>query len=502
MRKALRLFALCALCAIALCGCASQADSPIVQLSDVTTHRIGVQTGSVYDALVTERFPQAIPVYFATSPDALLALKTGKIDAIVNDEPILRVMAAGTDGIVLLDESLEKWELGFAYQMDNTALKQEMDGAVQALKDNGVYAALENEWLLSDDESQRQLDAVKVAGERGALHVAMDPTSPPFSYLRDGEIVGFDVELLRYATAMLGYDMVIDSMDFGAIVPAVSSGKSDIGASSVFITEERAKAVLFSEPYYLSGCKLAVRGAAAASRGFFATLGESFVSTFVTESRYLLILQGLGTTLTIFAGAALLGTLLGACVCAARRSGRRWLGGLAKGYIFVIQGTPLVVLLMILYYVLFADSPISPTLVAILGFGMNTAAYVAEMMRAGVDAVDPGQIEAARASGFGRGLIYRKLIIPQATRTALPVYRGEMISLLKMTSIVGYISISDLTRMSDLIRSRTYEAFFPLISTALIYLLVCCLLVRLLRWAELRVDPGHRARKVKGVRMQ
>ena len=156
-------------------------------------------------------------------------------------------------------------------------------------------------------------------------------------------------------------------------------------------------------------------------------------------------------------------------------------------------------LLMILYYIVFGSTDINAILVAVVGFSMNFAAYVSEMMRTGIDAVDPGQHEAAYALGFNRLQVFAKIIFPQAARHTLPVFKGEFISMLKMTSIVGYIAIQDLTKMSDIIRSRTYEAFFPLIATALIYFVIAYGMTYLLSLVEISVDPKRRKRIVKGV---
>ena len=137
--------------------------------------------------------------------------------------------------------------------------------------------------------------------------------------------------------------------------------------------------------------------------------------------------------------------------------------------------------------------------VAVIGFSINFAAYVSEMMRTGIDAVDKGQHEAAVALGFNRFQVFSKITLPQALRHELPVFKGEFVSMLKMTSVVGYIAIQDLTKMSDIIRSRTYEAFFPLIATALIYFAIAYAMTALLSLVELKIDPKQRKRVVKGV---
>ena len=152
----------------------------------------------------------------------------------------------------------------------------------------------------------------------------------------------------------------------------------------------------------------------------------------------------------------------------------------------------MVVLLMIMFYIVFARTSISGVWVAVIGFGMNFGAYVSEMIRTGILAVDKGQMEAALALGYTKPRAFMKIVLPQAARHFLPVFQGEFISLVKMTSVVGYIAIQDLTKAGDIIRSRTYEAFFPLIAIAIVYFVIAWLLTRVLVALQNRFDPKRR----------
>ena len=149
-------------------------------------------------------------------------------------------------------------------------------------------------------------------------------------------------------------------------------------------------------------------------------------------------------------------------------------------------------LLMIMFYIVFARTSISGVWVAVIGFGMNFGAYVSEMIRTGILAVDKGQMEAALALGYTKPRAFMKIVLPQAARHFLPVFQGEFISLVKMTSVVGYIAIQDLTKAGDIIRSRTYEAFFPLIAIAIVYFVIAWLLTRVLVALQNRFDPKRR----------
>ena len=199
---------------------------------------------------------------------------------------------------------------------------------------------------------------------------------------------------------------------------------------------------------------------------------ESFSNNLIVENRYKMILDGLQVTLLITLCAALLGTLLGGLVCWMRMSRHRWLQQVAKVYIDLMRGTPVLVLLMLMYYVVMAPLDATGTVVAIVTFAMNTAAYISEMLRTTIQSIDRGQTEAGLALGFTPRQTFFKIVLPQVVRSVMPVYQGEVVSLLKGTSIVGYIAVADMTRASDLIRSRTFDAFFPLIVTAIIYFLM------------------------------
>ena len=211
------------------------------------------------------------------------------------------------------------------------------------------------------------------------------------------------------------------------------------------------------------------------------SITESFTNNLIVEDRYRMILDGLQVTLLITLFAAVLGTILGGLVCWMRMSRHAWLRQTARVYIDLMRGTPVLVLLMLMYYVVMAPVDATGIVVAIVTFAMNTAAYISEMLRTTIQGIDRGQTEAGLALGFTQRQTFFRIVLPQVVRAVMPVYQGEIISLLKGTSIVGYIAVADMTRASDLIRSRTFDAFFPLIVTAIIYFLVAWLIGLLLQ---------------------
>ena len=186
----------------------------------------------------------------------------------------------------------------------------------------------------------------------------------------------------------------------------------------------------------------------------------------------MMILDGLKVTASISLMSVIVGTIFGALICWMRMSRRKALRHTAGVYISIMRGTPILVLLMIMFYVVFAGTSIDAVTVSVITFGLNFAAYVSEMFRASIQSVDKGQTEAGIALGFTPAQTFYNIVMPQAFKQVLPIYKGEVISLVKMTSIVGYIAVQDLTKVGDIIRSRTFDAFFPLIMVAVLYFIL------------------------------
>ena len=212
---------------------------------------------------------------------------------------------------------------------------------------------------------------------------------------------------------------------------------------------------------------------------------DSFYKTLIYDDRYKYILEGLKNTLVIALFAVLIGIILGILISLVKNrykeNGKgKILNGIANIYVTIIRGTPAVLQLMILYYVIFKKLDINIVIVGIISFGLNSAAYVSEIIRAGIDSVDIGQKEAARSLGLNYKQEMFNIILPQAIKNVLPALGNEFITLLKETSVAGYIGIIELIKASDIIASNTYDYFFPLIIVAIIYLILTLGLSKLL----------------------
>lgn len=216
---------------------------------------------------------------------------------------------------------------------------------------------------------------------------------------------------------------------------------------------------------------------------------DAFVLNFIKDDRWTYLTEGLKVTLLITAFAVLMGLFLGFIVAMIRstyqNTGKlKFLNALSVVYLTVIRGTPVLVQLMIIYYVIFSSGNVNKIIVAILAFGINSGAYQAEIFRAGINAVPKGQFEAGRSLGFNYYQTMGNIIMPQAFKNILPALGNEFIVLVKETSIAGYIALVDITKAGDIIRSRTYSAFMPLLAVALIYLVIVMGLTYLINLLE------------------
>ena len=226
-------------------------------------------------------------------------------------------------------------------------------------------------------------------------------------------------------------------------------------------------------------------------------LAEKFVQNFIADNRWQYLVNGLGVTLRVTFFALIIGIVLGFLIGAITSTNKlngtlKIPNAICKLYITIIRGTPVVVQLLIIYFVIFGAVDIDKVTVAVLAFGFNSAAYVAEIFRSGIMSIDPGQFEAGRSLGFNYIETMRHIIMPQAFKNVLPALGNEFIVLLKETSVAGYIALQDLTKGGDIIRSRTYDAFMPLIAVALIYLVLVIIFQALVNRMERRLRSSDR----------
>ena len=468
---------------------------------DLADKKIGIFIGTVMDGFISKKYPKAEIQRYESTADLINSVKSGKVDGAMIDATTAKMILKHNPELGILSGEIFSTPLGVGFHKDNDALRNQFNDFLKAARKDGTYDTIYKRWFSGDPETA-VMPPCKNPDNGKKLIVGISVDDLPYVAMMNGKYVGFDIEMIQKFAERCNYRLQIVSLEFPALVAALAAGKVEMVTDGISISEERKKQIDFSDPYgdmsaaiitnkkNLGSVDSLETGSGEIS--FFKTISNSFYNNIILEKRYLGIIDGLKVTMLISILAAIFGTFIGGLVCYLRMSKRKLFSQSAKVYISLLRGTPVLVLLMIIYYVVFASVNINPVIVAVIAFGLNFGAYVSEMFRTSIESIDRGQKEAAIAGGFSKIQTFSYIILPQALRHILPVYKGEFISLIKMTSIVGYIAVQDLTKASDIIRSRTFDAFFPLIMVAVLYLCVAWLLTWALGLIEISVDPKRK----------
>ena len=504
---------------LASCGAESSSETrkQMKTKADLQGAVIGVQLGTTSDGLATELEKKGDGTKverYNKGADAIQALLQGKIDCMVTDEAPAKAFQRVNPSLQILPETFDASSFAICVAKDHGELKQSINHAIRILKANGVIDSIVNRHLERgiavaytpkasadtphpSDAKKMGPEALQKLGLKKSLRFATNATFEPFEYYQNGKIVGIDVDVANAIGDVLGVDVEILDMEFDAIITSVQAGKADAGIAGITVTPEREKNIGFTDSYADVRQVIMVNSGdvkvADAQHGFV----YKFKSCFIDDNRYQYMLQGLGNTLIITFFAIILSVILGTLIAIVRARHERkgdWKipNIICQFYLTIMRGTPTMVQLLIIYYVVFASADVNKIFVAVIAFGLNSAAYIAEVIRSGIMSVDNGQMEAGRSLGLSYGKTMRLIILPQAFKNVLPAMGNELITLLKETSISGYIGLVDLTKGSDIIRSITYEAMMPLGVVALVYLFLVLGLNAGVRKLEKRLRKSER----------
>jgi polar amino acid transport system substrate-binding protein len=500
-------FLLCT--ALLLCmGLVSCAQTPArAAPAAVENARFAVITGTIGETFVESSYVKAEIMRFDALPDCFEALRSGKVDYVVTAYTNAVNYIKRYPDLFIFKNGLTDDMACIAVSKSQPDLLAKIDAILAKFKADGTLDEIIGHWIKPDGSAYNIVNVALPEASKGVLRVAISAEREPMNFVMDNAYAGLDIELIKRIAYELDMTTEFQNMTFKSLIASLASGKSDVIISSMSATDERRETVSFTIPYFLNPQVMVANslhtggttGEKAANPGLFSALALSFEKNFIRENRWRLIISGLEVTLLIALLSAMFGSIFGFGVCLLRLRKNKAAVRLTAGFIRLVQGIPMVVLLMVFYYIIFGAIDINGIIVAVVAFSLNFGVYVSEIMRTGIEAVDQGQIEAALAMGFSKIQAFRLVTFPQAARHFLPVYKGELVSMVKATSIVGYIAIQDLTKASDIIRSRTYEAFFPIIMTAIIYFLLAWALTALLGRIEVRINPAQRKRIVKGV---
>ena len=467
----------------------------INSLDDLKDAQIGAWPGSAYHQLAQKKFPNAHFVTLEFISDLVLNLSQHKIDAFVIGKIYAENLNHEGNVVKFLPESLGDVPLGYGFTKNERGQKlcEQMNEFLATVEANGELDALRKKWLFGDD-SGRTFTKSKLTGENGTLKVGTEVSGMPFSYLRDKEIVGYEDELLDKFCATYGYDYEIEITEFTTMLMDVTTGRLDIAMDALEILPERQQNMLFANPTFTEQA-VAVVSVESSDENFFAALTNRIKISLVEENRWQMLATGAARTIYITLLAIIFGTLLGFGAYMLYREGNRRVNRIIDGIYRTLQGVPTMVMLLFAYYVVFSYVEIPASLVAATVFSIVLSITVFTLLKNGADAIPRGQTEAALSLGFSERQAFVKFILPQVVRNLFSSYQVALNVTLLETAVVGYISVQDLTKMGDLIRARTYDAFVPIITVAIIYFLLSRLLLKVTDKIERRLDPKRRTRE-------
>ncbi len=459
---------------------------------------IGVLTGGIDEIYTREDYPNATIYAYSANADILASLDSNKIDyGVLPEAQAKKSIQENNYKYEYCDTPIYSNTVSMALAKGNEDFISTLNDCLAKLVEDGTIESINTKWIV---DANYTMEDVPVITDENApvLKVAVDSGTEPYSFISNGELAGFDCEVIERVAYMLGMRVEFQEMAFASLIPSIVSGKSDL-ALGLVATEERKKEVDFTDPYFIGNLVAISKKENATNASFLDNFKKNFTGTFITENRWMLFVQGIGVTILISLFSFALATIVGALLCLLLISKNKRLNKLASLYSSIATGIPVLVWLMILYYIVFRSVDISGIIVAIITFGLQTGASLSGIFKTGIDSIDVGQREAALALGFDESKIFKKIIFPQAALNIFDLYVGEFVALVKTTSIVGYIAIADLTKVSDIVRSRTYQAFFPLIATALIYFVITYIFVIVLRMIQKKINPKLRKNILKGV---
>lgn len=463
--------------------------------------KFGTLTIHEWEMELQKRFPEGEIRHYNSMSNVYAGLEAGEIDAALGFADERPTLATTHPNLALIEEPFTRVDFGFGTQKsaEGEALCSELNRYLSELKQSGAYDALRQKW----EDPKRDGDVMgkySFSGEKGELRIATGGLWTPMTFYQGETLTGEFLEITNGFCAWAGYTPKYEVVSLSAELAGLAAGTYDIAADSITPSPERLQNIcitdaLMTDDYYLYVRQTPVQKVVSRYELFLKNMKDSIHRTFIAEERYKILLSGLSVTVRLSLIAGLLGTLLGAGICYLRMRENPFASAFASLYIRIFRSLPVVVLLLVLNYIVLRKSGIGAFWVCVITFSIEFSAYCAEIFRSGINAVPTGQARAATALGFGRLQAFQYVVWPQALVHIMPPYSGQLIATVKMTAVAGYISVIDLTKASDIIRSRTYEAFFPLLFTSVAYFVLCAVLVALLRLVEKKIHPDQRSVK-------
>ncbi len=472
-----------------LCGCgekSTQGEKPST-LEDFHEEgvTIGIIDGYIFEEVVESTLPYAQRKVFDDRESAYRALLTGQVDSVADDEATIRAVMRGTEGLSVVDGVLFPSDYAFAFpkNQQGETMSAQMSALIQTMRDNGSLAALDEKWFGDDVSVKVSEDASSLPGPNGTVTIAYDPENIPFCYVSAGQATGYEIDLMIDFCREYGYKPVFVDTSFQDMLNGTAYGSYDAGCGGITITEKRAESHFFSAPDYIGGITLCYATGEEVitedtSENDFA---RHFRMAFIEDKRYLIFLTGILFTVAITALSAFFGTPLAVLFFYLSNRTPILVRQITKGVMWVLQGIPAVMLLMMLFYTWYRDMYGGGFLCSVIAFTLLFAVEWQRVIGRYAKEVANGKLlrdyrtEALDTKGFFRVLHKKR------GASLREDFSDRLSLLLKASSLVGYISVTDMTKAFERIRMESFETMLPLIVTTIVYFILIKLISLIFR---------------------
>ncbi|MCR5108840.1 MAG: transporter substrate-binding domain-containing protein [Lachnospiraceae bacterium] len=452
---------------------------------DSEEYIIGVAEGYIFEDAVRRNLPDAYVKSYESREDLYRSLTVGEIDAAADDEPIIRTIMRSESSIELIDDYIESSEYAFVFTKNEKGerLCREFGEYVSGLKDNGELNKLDEKWFgnATDNKQSESIDVLPKDGEK--IRLSFDPSNIPFAYMSAGNPVGYDIDLAIGFCKEMGYSLEINRTFFPQMLDMVATGDCSMGCGAITVTEERKKRLNFSTATYHGGISLCK----AADSPDFGDEGESkggknaFIKTFIEGERYRLFLKGILLTLLITLPAAILGTPFGTILYVFSRRGILPVRALMKALAWLCYVSPPVMMIMYAYYTYYKDLYHGGLIASVIGFMFFFASEIFKLIVRYAEKCEDGKLEYEYRLEYIDADEFFKRLLSKYGNEIREEYGEKMVMMIKLTSVVSFVSVTDITGVFDMIRMESHEVMLPLFASLTAYILIIVLISRLFK---------------------
>ena len=477
----------------------------ITKLSQLAGKRVGVLAYTFAASELDKKLPQAIPYYTNEEKDMFYLLGTGSLDAFLIDETHARMQLPSYPKFTRIPEKISDMDYAFFFPSGNRELCKAFSNQIISMKNTGDLKSLQDKWMSSNMNGAALLPANQDA-PNGVLRMGVLVDRVPFSFLRNGELTGYALDVARKAAAAMGKSVEFVKLNPNRIEEALLGGTVDFVATEVTQKNTSSGKLVYSEPYYNGGIVAIVpdkmntqKVSMGLKQRIVYILKDQAISMYRSlwkNNHMRQILGGFKITLIITASAVFFGTILGIPLCLLRRSRRKRISIPADIVCMLLYNIPILILLMGMYYVVLRRFGFRPLTAAIVIFILRFMAASCRLFMTTMEHIGGVQIDAARALSIRPVTFFRRIILPQAALRLAKPFREEIIRLVELTTVVGYISVWDLTKVVDWIRVSTYESFYPIVFATLLYFLLALFLIAVISLFGRKLEATIRKQQV------